>query len=147
MAATTTAFTACDWVLELDDDANALQDISGSSTTVDVNFDNQIGEFRPFGTQWKTRTQCGKDASFKVKGIATTAANEIRDLVEDWYFNGSGPRTFRLSSPAGDPTNVRYFAECFLKSFKFSGDAGSADPVMYDIELVPTGEVFREIIP
>lgn len=147
MPTTTTAFTACDWLIEIDDEANTLVDISGSSTTVDLNFDNQIGEFRAFGTQWKTRTQCGKDASFKVKGVATTGADEIRDLVESWYFTGAGARTFSISSPAGDPTNIRYVAECFLKSFKFSGDASSADPVMYDIELVPTGAVVREVIP
>jgi hypothetical protein len=147
MAATTTAFTACDWVLELADETDTLQDVSGSSTTCDVNLDNQIGEFRPFGTQWKTRTQCGKDASFKIKGIATTAANEIRDLIKNWYFNGSGPRRFRLSEPGGNPGDERYLATCFLKSYKFSGDANSADPVMYDIELVPTGEVELEVIP
>lgn len=148
MTATTTAFTACDWVLELDDETGTLLDISGSSSNVDVNFDNKIGEFRVFGTEWMTRIQCGKDAGFKIKGIGSTGPDEIRDLIEAWFFNGpSGPRTFRLSSPSDASQQKQYTAECFLKTFKFSGDAASADPVMYDIELVPTGVVTYATIP
>jgi hypothetical protein len=146
MAATTTAFTACDWVVELDDDLGALTDISGSTSTVDVNFDNKIGEFRVFGTEWMTRVQCGKDASFKIKGIATTGASEIRELIEEWFFDGTGARTLTLSSPSDAAGGVSYTAEVLLKSFKFSGDAASADPVMYDIELTPTGAVNRAVI-
>ncbi len=146
MTATTTAFTACDGVLRLDDNTNTLQDISGSSSNVDMNFENKIGEFKPFGTQWFTRVQCGKDASFSLKGIATIAANEIRDLIEAWYFTGSGARTFQVNFPDENPGSYRYTAEVFLKSFKFSGDPGSADPIMYDIEFTPTGAVTRAII-
>lgn len=146
MPETTTAFTACDWTLELDDDTNTLRDISGSSSNCDVNFDHKTGEFRVFGSEWMKRIQCGKDASFKIKGVATTAANEIRDLVEDWFFSGSGLRTFRLSSPGNTVGNKRYVAEVFLKSFKFSGDPSSADPVIYEIELAPDGQVTLEVI-
>lgn len=150
MATTTTAFTACDYVLNLDDSVGTPQDISGSSSNVDVNFDNKIGEFRTFGTEWMQRMQCGKDASFKIKGIATQGANEIKDLIETWYFDDlPGPRTFSLAQPSNDAGvgNYIYSAEVFLKSYKFSGDATSADPVMYDIELVPTGQVTRTLIP
>ncbi len=147
MAATTTAFTACDWKVELDDDGGSLQDISGSTNTLDANFDNDVGEFRVFGTEWKARIVCGKDASFKIKGIATTATNEIKDLIETWFFAGREARSFQFSSPGADSGDYVYAAEVVLKTFKFSGDAASADPVMYDIELVPTGAVTRTIIP
>lgn len=146
MPATTTAFTACDAVLRLDDATNSLRDISGSSSTTEVNFDNKIGEFRVFGTEWTTRVQCGKDASFKIKGVATTGANEIREIIEAWFFDGSGARTFQLNSPDENAGSYRYTAEVFLKSFKFSADPKSADPLMYDIELVPTNDVIRTVL-
>lgn len=147
MPATTTAFTACDWKIEIDDSGGTLQDVSGSSSTLDANFDNDIGEFRVFGSEWKNRIQCGKDASFKLKGIATSGANEIRDLIENWFFSGSGLRSFQFSSPGGNSGDIVYAAEVVLKTFKFSGDASSADPVMYDIELAPSGPVTRTVIP
>jgi hypothetical protein len=147
MPSTTTAFTACDWVLELDNDLGTLTDVSTSSSKVDTNFDNQVGEFRTFGSQWKSRLVCGKDASFKLTGVASTADGELRDLIETWYFEGSdAPRTFKLSAPGDSVGDVSYTAEVVLKTFKFGGDASSADPVMYDIELLPTGEVVREVI-
>lgn len=146
MSATTTAFTACDAVLFLDNASGTPVDISGSTNTVDANFDNKLGEFKPFGTQWPIRVTCGKDASFTIKGVATTAIGEIRDLVENWFFNGSGARTFTFSLPDNNSGDVTYSAEVLLKSFKFSGDASSADPIMYDIELTPSGAVTRTVI-
>lgn len=145
MPVTSTAFTACDAVIELSDGV-ALRDISGSMNTVDANFENQIGEFRVFGSQWKQRIQCGKDASFTIKGVATTGANEIREIIEEWFFSGSGPRAFQFSAEGTSVGDVRYSAQVVLKNFKFNLDAGSSDPVMFDIELSPNGEVIREII-
>lgn len=146
MPPTSTAFTACDAVIELGDASNVLQDISGSTNNLDANFENQIGEFRVFGTQWKMRIQCGKDATFSIKGVATTGVNEIRELIDEWYFSGSGPRDFQFSVEGDSAGDIRYSASVVLKTYKFSADASSADPVMYNIELAPNGEVTREII-
>lgn len=146
MTTTSSAFTACDAVLRLDNASNVLQDISGSSSSVDVNFDNKIGEFRVFGDEYVQRMQCGKDSSITIKGIATTAANEIRDLIEDWYFNGSGARTFQLNMPGESVGDHRYQVECLLKTFSFSADSSAAEPVMYSIELAPVGQVARTIL-
>lgn len=145
MPPTSSAFTACDAVIELSD-GTVLQDISGSTNTVDANFENQIGEFRVFGTQWKQRIQCGKDASFSIKGVATTGVAEIREIIDEWFFQGSGPRDFQFSAEGDSAGDVRYSASVVLKSYKFGLDSGSADPVMYSIELAPNGEVTREII-
>jgi hypothetical protein len=142
MADTATAFTACDVVVELDDAGGTLRDISGSSAKVEANFDNNIGEFRTLGgSQWKNRIQCGKEASFKVTGIASTGTNEIRDIILAWFFSGSGLRTFRFAEPAGTAGSKRFAAECVLKSFKFSDDASDANPVAYEVELLPSGAV------
>ena len=146
MAATTTAFTACDALVEIDNSGGTLTDISGSSNALSVNFDRPIGEFKVFGTDWKSRVQCGKDASYTLKGIATTTATEISDLINDWFFNGSGPRSFRFSLPDGTVGNDQYDCEVLLVSYSFDLDGGSADPIIYSIELVPTGAVtFAEI--
>lgn len=146
MTTTSTAFTACDSVLKLDNDVGTLTDISGSSSNVDVNFDNKIGEFRVFGDEYVQRMQCGKDSSITIKGIATTAANEIRDLIEDWYFSGTGKRTFQLNMPSEAVGSTRYQVECLLKSFSFSADSSAAEPIMYSIELAPVGQVTRTIL-
>lgn len=146
MTTTSTAFTACDSVIKLDNEVNTLVDISGSSSNVDINFDNKIGEFRVFGDEYIQRMQCGKDSSVTIKGIATTAASEIRDLIEDWYFSGNGKRTFQLNMPSEAVGSTRYQVETLLKSFSFSADSSAAEPVMYSIELAPVGQVTRTIL-
>jgi len=96
MADTTTAYTACDVPVYLDDAGGTLRDISGSSNKLETTFENKIGEFRVMGgSQWMQRIQCGKDATIKLTGIASTATNEIRDILSAWFFSGSGLRTLR----------------------------------------------------
>lgn len=146
MATTSTAFTACDAVLKLANDVAVLVNISGSTSNVDVNFDNKIGEFRVFGDQFTQRIACGKDSSITIKGIATTGAGEIRDLIENWFFNGSGKRTFQLNMPSEAAGSIRYQVSVLLKTFSFSGDAGAPEPVMYNIELACVGAATRTVI-
>jgi len=142
MADTTTAFTACDVVAELDDASGVLRDISGSTNKIEADFKNNIGEFRTRGgSQWKNRIQCGKDASVKLTGIASTAVNEIRDIILNWFFNGSGLRTFRWAEPAGTAGSKRFSGEFVLDSFKFSDDASEANPVLYEVSLLPSGAI------
>jgi hypothetical protein len=142
MADTTTAFTACDVVAELDDASGVLRDISGSTNKLEADFKNNIGEFRTLGgSQWKNRIQCGKDASVKLIGIASTAVNEIRDIILNWFFNGSGLRTFRWSEPAATSGAKRFSGEFVLDSYKFSHDSADANPVMYEISLLPSGAI------
>lgn len=147
MPATTSAFTACDTVIKLDDELGVAQDISGSSNSLDVTFERKTGEFRVFGTEWMTRIQCGKDASFKLKAIGTAAVGEVRSLITNWFFAGSGARELVFDEPNGSTGSYRYTAQVFLKSHKFTLDAGSENPVMYELEFVPTGEVIRTILP
>lgn len=143
MPTTSTAITACDAVLRLDDSTGTLVEISGSTNKIDMNFDNKIGEFRTFGEDWMTRIQCGKDASFTIQGIATTTVDEIRDLIEDWFFAGYGARTLQVNLPSEAAGSNRYVAEVVLKTFSFSAESDSADPIMYSIELAPSGQVTR----
>lgn len=147
MPATTSAFTACDTVVKLDNENGVLQDISGSSNTLEAVFERKTGEVRVFGTEWMLRIQCGKDASFKLKAVGTSAVSEVRRLVTDWFFDGQGTRTLQFDEPDSNGGGYRYEAEVFLKSHKFTLDAGSENPVMYDLEFVPNGEVTRAILP
>ena len=147
MADTTTAFTACDAVIELRDIGGVLRDISGSTNKIETTFENKIGEFRTLGgSQWPNRLQCGKDATFKVTGIASTAVNEIKDIIEDWFFNGSGLRTLRFAQPAGTSGSKRYSGEVVLVDFKFSDDAADPNPVMFEINFKPSGAFVRNTI-
>lgn len=62
MPATGTAINGCDAVIRMRDSAGAYRNVSGSSNNFTLDLQNEIGEFKPFGTDWKVRLTCGKDA-------------------------------------------------------------------------------------
>jgi len=83
---TTTAWTGCDVGVWLDNQAGALADIGGSSNSVEIDLKQEIGDYRAFGTPWKGRIQCGRDASIKLKIMATKAQAEAMRIALDWFF-------------------------------------------------------------
>jgi len=147
MATTTTAFTGCDYGWELDNAAGTVQNIQGSITSVDASLENKVGTFKVFGTQWENAIQCGKKVSIKVKGIATTATNETRDILLNWYFGGSGNRTFTWYEPSNASGNKKFTGEFALKSVKVSPDSSDEKPVFYEFELIPDGAVVMSTVP
>lgn len=148
MASTTTAFVANDIVVKLANAAGTLKDISGSSNKFSPNFDNVHGEFKPFGTEWYEYLQSGKKASISIRAIASETADEVRDLIEAWYFDESDlePRAIEWYVPDDGAGSYKYSCNVLLKNFKFDGDSQTADPVMYEIELQPTGTITRALI-
>jgi hypothetical protein len=140
MPATTTAITACDAVINLDNSGGTLTDISGSTNEVQMDLENGVGEFKPFGTDWPVRIVCGKDGSISLKAVYSMNAAEGAALLKEWYFGGNdGPRTLRIDVPDSNTGSDRYQAEVILESLSVPLKADEANPVMVSAEFKTTG--------
>lgn len=142
MAETTTTINGCDADIFLDDDADAPVDVSGSSNEIAMTFDNELGEYRTFGSRWRRRTECGKDASFTLQAVYSTAADEAFDLLKTWYFaNPPGNRTLSVYLPNKNVGSDHYQGEMKVESLDWTSTAGEGDPIIVTAELKPDGEV------
>lgn len=141
MTQTTTAVNACDVAIWLDDDAGVPKDISGSSNTASMNFSNQLGAVRNFGTRWQIRLECGKDATFDLSAVYSTAADEAVDILKNWYFNNPGDRTLTIYIPDKNVGSDMYQCEARLQDLKIPVEAASADPIVVTATLLPNGPV------
>lgn len=141
MPQTTTAVNACDVSLWLDDDTGTLVDISGSSNTINMEFTNQLGAVSNFATRWPVRLECRKDATFKLTAIYTTAQQEAKDILLEWYFNHPGNRTLKVYIPDKNVGSDVYTAEVHLATMPITVDASTADPIQISCDLMPEGPV------
>lgn len=136
MPATTTAITACNAVVNLDNSGGTLVDISGSSNEVQIDLENNVGEFKPFGTAWPVRLVCGKDASISFKAVYSMNAAEAKALLNQWYFGGNdGARTLRVDAPDSNTGSDRYQAEVVLESLSIPMKADDATPIPISAEF------------
>jgi len=141
MTQTVTAWNACDAVIKIDNLSGVLTDYSGSSNEVSIDFNNDIGAYKTFGTKWKGRIPCGKDAKIKIKIVASKDTAEALKNTLDWFFNTSNSRSFQVDAPDSTTGSDRLSAEVVLESFSIPLPADSADPVMCEINLLPNGAV------
>ena len=142
MAPTTTMVSGCNAVVRIDDSGGSLQDMSGSSNKVDIEAMNELGEFKPFGTQWKNRIQCGKDLSLALASVFTEAADEAHDLLSTWFEqDGGAARTIQVSIPDETSGSKRYSGEFLLEKYTMNVDAASPNPVPLQANFKPDGEV------
>jgi hypothetical protein len=140
MPLTGTAQNFCDVSIWLDDINGTQRNISGSSNSIGLDLNNNLGEIWAFGTEWPTRLECGKDATINLDVIYSTAANEGKDILLAWFFAiKSGLRTFTFYAPNKNVGSDMFFCEARLESLSFSGAAGGADPVMVSAVLKPDG--------
>lgn len=142
MAQSTTAINACDASIWLDDDANTLQDISGSSNSVDINFDHDLGQYITFQSKWPNRLECGKDASFSIQAVYSTASDEAWDLLKQWYFATSpGERSLNIYLPDKNVGSDKFSCEARIENLSFTMTGGEADPIIVTATLLPSGAV------
>lgn len=146
MALTSTMFNACDAIISLDNSAGSLVDISGSSNNVEFDFNNEIGEFKSFGSKWKARIQCGKDASISLRIVGSKDTAEAMKNALDWFFTTNGLKTLRVDYPDSSSGSERLQCEVVLESMNMPLPADDANPVMIDIALLPSGAVDRTIL-
>lgn len=141
MAQTTTAFNACDAVIELDNLAGTLTDISGSTNSVTLEFTNDLGEYKTFGNRWRGRLECGSDATFTVNIVSSTAAGEAWDILQSWYWGARGARSFRVSIPDDAVGSWEYDAEVLIETYSQELPSDDGNPVITSVTLRPTGTI------
>lgn len=141
MPQTTTAVNACDASVWLDDENGSLQDISGSSNTISMEFTNQLGAVSNFATRWPVRLECRKDATFNLTAIYSTAQSEAKDILLEWFFNHPGNRTLHVYLPDKNVGSDMYSAEVHLATMPITVEASSADPIQISCQLMPEGPV------
>ncbi len=148
MTATTTPVTAVNCVIQIDNAAGALTDISGSSNKADISLEKGVAEYRPFGNVWKLRKGVGKDGSFAIECVYTLTADEGADLLRDWFFTAAeAARSIQIDIPDADPGGDRYTAEVVLADFNIPNDAQADEFIVCTATLLPTGAITYAVIP
>jgi hypothetical protein len=145
-ATTTTAVNACDCVIELENAASAMVDISGSSNKVSLQFGKNFGEFKPFGSAYPVRLTCGKDMDGNLDIVWTTAVQEGRDIAEQWFFETDDVRTLRVSVPDNSVGSIQYSGPVICESYPLDLESNNADPVMISLPVKAAGEWTRTVI-
>lgn len=143
MAQTTTAVNACDTSVWLDNDAGTLTDISGDTNVLDCNFDNDLGAYVTFQEKWPRRLECGKDATFTLTGVYSTTADEMKDIILDWYFGTGGDKSFAFYLPDKDVGSDYFHCEVKLENFRFTPSRAEPGAIQVTVVLRPSGAVTR----
>lgn len=146
MAQTTSAVNACDAVVSLDNGDGIPYDISGSSNEVSMDFNNDLGEYKTFGTRWRGRLECGSDAAIKLGIIYSQTDSEGFTILREWFFNERGSRTLTVDIPDSNVGGDRYTMEVFLEKMSVPATADEAGPIMVSCDLKPTGTVSVSVI-
>lgn len=141
MTQSTTQINACDVVIKLDNDGGVLQDISGSTNTININRLNRVGDgVRTFGSRFPLRAACGKDAEITMRAVYSGNELEAKQLLNEWYENHNDEaRTLQVDIPDSDPGGDRYTFEVLLENLRIDVEAGNPDPVGIEANMKPTG--------
>lgn len=131
---------ACDGVLSIDDSAGSLVDVTGVANSIDMSRLIDIAEFNVFGSTYRQRLWCKKDATLSLEIYFSTTVDEGADILEEWYEN-PGARTVRWDMPDSTAGSWRYEGEFLISTLDFSASADEAGPVVFSAELVITGDL------
>ena len=142
MAQTTTSVNACDVALWIDNASGTLKDCSGSSNAVTMNFTKNIGDLRTFQQTWPVRLSCGKDGTFNLVAVYSTATDEAADILKNWYFAANEPalRTVKVYIPDKNVGSDVYAGEFVMESLDIPASSGEAGPIQLTAVLRPSGE-------
>lgn len=139
---TTTGANACNAQIWLDDASSTARNLSGQTSVMTPSFTQPNGEFFTFGAKWPKNLQCPLKGTIAVQSVYTTASNEAREIIFDWFFNHSGTnRSLAIYTPTKDVGCDKFSGEFKLTDFTFTGTAGEPGPMMVSYTLVPDGAV------
>jgi len=146
MPASSTAVNGCDVVVKLEDESGQMIDISGSSNEISLDFSNDIGEFKPFGSRGRRRLMCGTDAKIALKAFYTQASLETTDLMKKWQFRKRTRRAIQVFIPDDSVGSDMYEGYVLLSTFSVPSKSDDANPIMLSADLLPDGEITWDIV-
>ena len=142
MATSTTSINACDASIWLDSAAGTATDISGSTNSIDMNFDHQLGEHRVFQDKWPVRLECGKDAAYTLNVSYDSTATTAFGLLRDWFFAAApGARTVNVYIPDKNTGSDYYTAEMHIENLTWTADPSDPKAIAVTAALKPSGAV------
>lgn len=116
MAQSTTVVNGCDIVVEIDNEAGTLLDISGTTNELGMTFSITSEMWRSFASRYPGRLTCGKDMTATLKIVYSPTAAEGRELIEEWYHTSNGDsRSFQFDIPDSSVGSLRYSGEATLQ--------------------------------
>lgn len=144
MTTTQTEIVATNCEIKLDNPANVPVDISGSLNSVEFAPENSLAEWHTFGTQWVQRRVVHKDMPLTIRGVYSTSATEVAQLIENWFFGGNdAARTVYIYAPDSQVGAFVLSGEFVLSNYSVNLDAEADDVVRIEIELMPDNVVTR----
>lgn len=137
-------------VINLDNSAGTLTDISAGCERFGLSADINVGEFFTLGSDWGKSLSGGKKATVDLTVIGETGTSHAYDLLADWLFNTAHKtaRTLRIDQPDSSSGSVRYSGEFRLRTLgdAHTANAGSGDPVRTTAQLASDGTITRTVI-
>lgn len=142
MALTSTVIVATNCEVWLDDNSDSPTDLSGSSISAELTFENTIGEWRNFTSPWMRRKTVGKNGSLSLTAVYSTGSSEAFEILKNWYFNDADDaRTVSLYTPDKNVGSDHYSGEYVLSSLSWTQDAEADDIVRVTAELMSHDEI------
>ena len=136
------AVTACDAVIQLDDDGGTPVDISGQGNEVTYAVGQGSGRFKTFGNDWFSAVTCGLQADITLRMVFTTAGQQARALLEDWFYNHpTDARSLTLQIPDSSVGSQQYDMEVKITALNINLSAEDASPLMIEVTLINDGAV------
>lgn len=143
MAQTTTAFSACDAVIALDNDGGTLTDISGTANDVSLSFTINEGTLHTFSGDYPIRKLCGKDCTGSMTIVMSGTGDEAWDLIKGWYHvYDCAARTLRIEPRGTGSGYDRIEGEFVLQSYDFTLSAGDAGPITVTANIAGDGVIY-----
>lgn len=140
MAATQTAFNACNAAIIAADNLGVDHDISGTVNKVEVSLTRDVKDYVVFGDANHWRLSCKKDGQVTIDIVASKDTFGGLNILSDWYDRGDF-RHFRAMAPSsaiGSKSVEGYF---LVTDLKMPMDAADAGPIMISATLVPNGPI------
>lgn len=139
---TSTAINACDATVELEDEFGDMVDISGASNEISMEFSRALADFRTFGSSWRKRMACGRDAAFGLKFVYSQDSAEAKRMIQKWFFQyPNAQRELRVYLPNKTDGADTYIAKVLIENFSFTPSADEAGPIMASSDMKPNGAV------
>lgn len=140
MPQTTSAASALDCKVKLDNAGGTLQDISGSSTQVNPEFIHEIGRANTGDSPWAIKVDGLRDANITLIVLYSQGGNEAFQLLQSWWFTDPpGRRSIEIYIPDEVAGADVFYGEVKIGNLSWNQDYGSSDPVIATVALETDG--------